>query len=192
MIKNCSYCNKQYVAKQSNHKTCSKECSTYFKRKKSCEYDKLHSKGLKGSNRKCDTCCTLFIVKTFNVKFCSTQCKHLNRLIRVSHRYRNDVEFKIKHNLRSRLYKAIKYGRQMGALQLLNCSIDELKVHLESKFQPGMTWDNYGKWHIDHIKPLASFDLTDIEQLKEACKYTNLQPLWAKDNMKKGSNERLD
>lgn len=64
---------------------------------------------------------------------------------------------------------------------------DELRAHLEAQFQAGMSWDNYGEWHIDHIKPLASFDLEDTDQLKLACHYTNLQPLWAKDNLSKGA-----
>ena len=50
-----------------------------------------------------------------------------------------------------------------------------------------MSWDNYGEWHIDHIMPLSTFDLTNPDQLKEACKYTNLQPLWAEDNLHKSS-----
>ena len=95
---------------------------------------------------------------------------------------------KIGRNLRSRLNKAIKGNYKTGsAVRDLGCSIKELKKYLESKWQQGMSWDNYGEWHIDHIKPLNSFDLEDEEQLKEACHYTNLQPLWAKDNLKKGS-----
>jgi hypothetical protein len=66
-------------------------------------------------------------------------------------------------------------------------NIEHIRAHLESKFQPGMTWANYGQWEIDHIKPLSRFDLTDPEQLKQACHYTNLQPLWAADNRKKNN-----
>ena len=64
----------------------------------------------------------------------------------------------------------------------------ELKIYLESLFQEGMTWDNYNfyGWHIDHIIPIASFDLSDPEQQKKCFHYTNLQPLWASDNLQKG------
>ena len=73
--------------------------------------------------------------------------------------------------------------------ELVGCSMDQLKEHLERQFTEGMTWDNYGfyGWHIDHIIPCVSFDLTDIEQQKKCFHYTNLQPLWAKDNLSKGS-----
>lgn len=91
---------------------------------------------------------------------------------------------RIAHSLRKRIRHAIKCG---SAIDNLDCSTEELKIKLESKFQSGMSWNNYGKWHIDHIKPLSKFDLTDPIQLKEACHYTNLQPLWAKDNLRKGA-----
>lgn len=68
---------------------------------------------------------------------------------------------------------------------LLGCSIICARQHLEAQFLPGMSWDNHGEWHIDHIRPCASFDLTDLEQQKECFHYTNLQPLWAADNLRK-------
>lgn len=102
-----------------------------------------------------------------------------------------DPQYLIARNLRSRLYKAFKNNQKTGsAIKDLGCSVDQLKFHLEHQFQEGMTWDNYGKWHIDHIRPLSSFDLTKREELLEACHYTNLQPLWAEDNLRKSDNER--
>ena len=101
-------------------------------------------------------------------------------------RLKTNIQYKLCCNLRSRLYKAINRNFKAGsAVRDLGCTVEELKPYLESKFQPGMTWDNWTTdgWHIDHIKPLASFDLTDRNQLLEACHYTNLQPLWAKDNL---------
>ena len=106
-----------------------------------------------------------------------------------NNRMKTDIQFKLSRVLRRRLSKALHGNYKNGsAVKDLGCTIDELKTHLESKFQSGMTWDNWSfkGWHIDHIKPLASFDLTDREQLLIACHYTNLQPLWAKDNMAKG------
>ena len=103
-------------------------------------------------------------------------------------RYVEDLQYRLKCILRKRLRTAIKNNQKIGsAVRDLGCSIEDLKKHLESQFQSGMTWDNHGEWHIDHIKPLASFDLQDPTQLREACHYSNLQPLWAKDNLKKGA-----
>jgi hypothetical protein len=78
-----------------------------------------------------------------------------------------------------------------SALTLVGCSLEELQSHLENKFLPGMSWENHGKkgWHIDHIRPLSSFDLTKEEDQKSALHYTNLQPLWWKDNLIKGNKE---
>ena len=109
-------------------------------------------------------------------------------------RYRNNrlktnIQYKLSCNLRSRLRIAINKNYKSGsAVRDLGCTVTELKTYLESKFQSGMNWDNYGYygWHIDHIKPLANFDLTNRQQFLEACHYTNLQPMWAKDNLSKG------
>lgn len=109
----------------------------------------------------------------------------------IKNKKKTDIQYKLSHNLRNRLGEAIKNNQKVGsAVKDLGCSIEELKTYLESKFLPGMNWDNWRRdgWHIDHIKPLASFDLTDRKQLLEACHYTNLQPLWAKDNISKGDD----
>jgi hypothetical protein len=112
------------------------------------------------------------------------------RRIRNQERYNNDIDFKIKKKLKARLYAAMKNNYISGiAIKNLGCSIEELKKYLESKFQPGMTWNNYGRggWEVDHIRPLSSFDLTKEDQVKIACHYTNLQPLWREDNLKKSN-----
>lgn len=69
---------------------------------------------------------------------------------------------------------------------LLGISLEGAKTHIENQFKNGMSWSNAGEWHIDHIIPCASFDLSDPEQQKKCFHYTNLQPLWGKDNQKKG------
>jgi hypothetical protein len=103
-------------------------------------------------------------------------------------RYKNDVKHKLLSNLRSRIRKAVKnFGNSKKAhktIELTGCTIIELKAHLESLWVEGMSWVNYAKdgWHIDHIRPCNTFDLTDPTQQKECFHYTNLRPLWAKDN----------
>ena len=99
-----------------------------------------------------------------------------------------DLGYRIKNALFLRLWKALKCNgarKVQSTLELLGCSVDELNAHLEDLFEEGMTWDNYGEWHIDHIRPCASFDLTDPDQQKQCFHYTNLQPLWAADNFAK-------
>lgn len=101
---------------------------------------------------------------------------------------RNNKKYSLARNLRMRVYAAIKHGyKSAPTMELLGCTLDELKVHLASQFTEGMSWNNYGLWHIDHIRPCASFDLTQPDQQRVCFHYTNLQPLWAKDNSIKGS-----
>ena len=92
--------------------------------------------------------------------------------------------------LRGRLgfiFSSIKNQQKPSTKRLLGCSLEELIVFIEKKFKKDMSWDNYGKWHVDHIRPISKFDLTDKEEQKKCFHYTNLQPLWAVDNLKKGS-----
>ena len=106
-------------------------------------------------------------------------------------RYKTDLNYKIRKLLRNRMYHVLtgkRITKRYKTMDLTGCSIDELKYYLESKFLPGMTWENYGKWHIDHIIPCAFFILTDYQEQKFCFHYTNLQPLWAEDNLKKRDN----
>ena len=103
-----------------------------------------------------------------------------------------DPMYRVTKNLRSRCYSAMKGKfKESTTKKLIGCTTKELRQHLETQFEPGMTWDNYGVhgWHIDHILPCDSFDLLDIEQQRECFHFTNLQPLWAEDNLKKSNNK---
>jgi hypothetical protein len=112
------------------------------------------------------------------------------RRYKILYREKNPIQ-KLVDSQRSRLRKAIKQVKKSDkTMNLIGCSAIELKDYLESLFTDGMNWDNYGYrgWHVDHIRPCASFDLSDPEQQEECFHYTNLQPLWAKDNYAKGSH----
>lgn len=108
-------------------------------------------------------------------------------------RIASDPSFKLAANMRTRMCRAVtgQFAMKAGpTFELTGCDASELKLHLESKFTEGMSWGNYGLhgWHIDHIKPCASFDLLLDSEQRKCFHYSNLQPLWAEDNWKKGDN----
>jgi hypothetical protein len=108
----------------------------------------------------------------------------------VKNRYHSDIKYKITCVLRARLYSIMRnHPRNGSAVTDLGCSIEDFKKHIESKFLKGMSWDSwsYKGWHIDHIKPLSSFNLLNREEFLRACHYTNLQPMWSMDNHKKSN-----
>ena len=106
-------------------------------------------------------------------------------------RLKTDHIFKIKERIRSRIYLCLRKNKIIKSQTF----IDLLGTHdmsivwdyLEKQFKRGMTKQNHGKWHIDHIRPISSFDLNDVEQQKQCFNYKNMQPLWASENMSKGS-----
>jgi len=104
--------------------------------------------------------------------------------------YNSRPQIKLAKNLRTRVYLSLK--RQGGikskkTMDLVGCDINYLRKHLEKQFEPLMSWDSYGKWHVDHIIPVTKFDLTDPEQQKICFHYTNLQPLWGPENIRKSN-----
>jgi hypothetical protein len=109
-------------------------------------------------------------------------------------RRRRDVDFRLRHLLRTRITKVVVRGQKTGsAVRDLGCSFSEFKTHLEKRFYAhpitgeAMSWGNYGAWHVDHMRALARFDLADRAQFLQACHFTNLQPLWAEANWAKGA-----
>jgi len=100
-------------------------------------------------------------------------------------KYRSKPQAKVVDALRGRLRRAVKF-KHKSALELVGCDISFLMGYLEAQFKDGMTWDNYGEWHIDHIKPCSSFDLLKYEEQLVCFHYSNLQPLWAIENLIKG------
>jgi hypothetical protein len=114
---------------------------------------------------------------------------------RYNERYQSDPHFRIGVSLRKRLTLALKARRTQKVarlVELIGCTITELATHLEKKFQAGMAWANYGEWHIDHIRPCASFDLTDAQEQRRCFHYSNLQPLWAGENIRKADHFPAD
>jgi hypothetical protein len=109
---------------------------------------------------------------------------------RVRNRRQSDINVRLANNLRNRIRDAVTI-KKGSAVADLGCSVEALKAHLESQFQPGMNWLNYGngigKWNIDHIAPLSKFDLTDRNQFLIACNYKNLQPMWYIENIIKSA-----
>lgn len=167
---------------------------------KSLEYFPKHATRKDGYYNQCKFCVNAINRKYYqkNKETRKAQFKkyyEINRVALViknskqtSFRRKTDLNTRIAANLRRRINHIIKGENKKGsAVKDLGCSINELKIYLEQKFKPGMSWENYGKWHIDHIKPLSKFNLALREELLKACRYDNLQPLWREENSAKGN-----
>jgi len=113
-------------------------------------------------------------------------------------RKKNDPLYKLRITVSERIRQALKYHlagtykKKDSTIELLGCSIDELKTHLQNQFKEGMTWQNHGEWHIDHIIPCAAFDLSKKEDCLKCFNYKNLQPLWAHENLSKSDKIPID
>jgi hypothetical protein len=108
-------------------------------------------------------------------------------------RIKVDESYRIAHNLRGNLSSQLKrfmQGKKVSAIRNLGCTLPFLKAYLEVRFKDGMTWQNYGSvWNIDHVVPMASFDLSQESHQLEACHYTNLQPMFVLENISKGCKQ---
>lgn len=137
-----------------------------------------------GFFNKCKICCSSISKEWYNKN--KLKRKEYKRKYR-KNKLNNDPLFKLKRNLSKRTYAIFKnkeITKNNSTNMLLGTNINNIFNHIENKFTEDMSWDNYGKWHIDHITPLAS--ATTEKELITLCHYSNLQPLWAKDNLQKG------
>jgi hypothetical protein len=109
-------------------------------------------------------------------------------------RCQSDPQFKLSRSLRRRVREALKFGwKSAPTMELVGCDMECLRDWLECQFQPGMDWDNYGPvWHLDHIRPCASFNLDDPAQQRECFNFTNFQPLFGPENISKGARPETD
>jgi len=173
---NCIICGTLIESSNSQKTLCSEECYKLRKKYLNKRYMESHAQEM-AERKRC-------YYNDHREEMIARQSKYHRE------RYKNNVNYKLQCILRCRLNKALKNNYKTGsAVRDLGCSIEEFKGHIERLFQPGMFWHNHGikGWHIDHIIPLSSFDLGDENQLKEACHYTNLQPLWCYDNLRKSN-----
>ena len=172
VVKNCSICKKD------------KPLLEFCKKKRATD----------GLNRKCKICtrkiCKGYYRKNIDKIKIYEQKNSGRRNERRKNRYKTDLDYRLLTILRSRVADALnKNWKGSSTIELLGLSIEDTKNYLESLFTPGMTWENHGLhgWHIDHIRPCSSFDLSDPIQQKACFHYSNLQPLWAEDNLKKSN-----
>lgn len=167
-----------------------RNCITEYKRNKRKNDPKYREKDIeynekyKGSGRR---------KETNQIRYAEKKDEIIKKQVAYNKkRYHEDIEFRITHSLRTRINKVVKLKdakKCNTTIELTGCTPNFLKGYLEAKFTDGMSWDNYGEWHIDHIKCCASFDLTKDEEQKKCFHYKNLQPLWGADNLEKGSKD---
>ena len=124
------------------------------------------------------------------LKFVKNNREHIRKYFDnwKKNRKKIDPMYGLIKNLRTRLWTVLKKNKKVDStIKLTGCTLEQLKKHLENKFEDGMNWDNYGVWHVDHIIGCANFNFSDPKQQEICFHYTNLQPMWGEENNKKGS-----
>ena len=190
----CLVCKNIFLPKSCREKVCSLECrlkhrkiyrlnnlDKFKKRHKNYMLNPVHKQHSYEYNKK-------WFIKNKDKVLQKMYIYHKNKM-------KTNINYKIHNQIRNRIGSALRlnreYKKQNKTLELLGCNIIEFKKHIEKQFQPGMTWENHGfyGWHIDHIKPVSSFNLIKNEEQKKCFHYTNQQPLWAHDNLSKNKRE---
>lgn len=192
-LKICKVCNNNFETNKTIKIYCSKECQETKKKEINKISEKQRNKTLKRKlylkNYYKSEKGKLILKKYYtSIKGKKSQLKYKKK------KYKEDIIFNLSHKIRVRISHLLRknnYHKEYKSLEFLGCSIPKLKEHLENQFTLGMSWKNYGwGWHIDHIIPLCS--ATTKEELYKLFDYTNLQPLWKLDNLKKGNKNYKD
>jgi hypothetical protein len=197
----CQQCNKEFIKKRSR-KFCSEECVKIYRQKYTKELHKKRyiKKEIHGNKKYFTEKEKAEAIKRNRNNFNKTEKAKINKSkakysIKYYYKQKEDTQkysqYKMIHNLRKRLREVAKQKkaentRAGSGSVLFGCSYTQLRNHLKKQFKDGMSWKNYGDWHIDHIIPMAKFDMNVIDQRNKCFHYSNLQPLWAVDNLKKG------
>jgi hypothetical protein len=204
----CKCCNKEFVPKREQMIFCSDYCGKKFnmpleeRRKYNCEYRKNNPEKVKQQAKenyekhKEKRLADAAIYREEKREYINEYAKIYRQENKdYWSRYLKDPNFKIAYTLRTRLRGALKSQKahkNNSVIEYTGCSIEFLKNYLEDRFVAGMSWDNHGEWHIDHIRPCSSFDLTKEEECKKCFHFSNLLPLWAHDNHVKSDNYDSD
>lgn len=180
--KKCIVCSSDFIAPTPSNTICSPEC-------KNIRLKHRQLKTLKNIIVSCVICGTVFH-KIGNTNTCSQECrrKYTNKYA-LKYREKNPIQ-KLARKTNASLRRSLKgIRKEKPTFMILGYSKEELALHLESQFTEGMTWENQGKWHIDHIRPVDSFifDSTDHPDFKKCWALNNLKPEWAFDNQSKGN-----
>jgi len=193
-MKNCIICKNKFKSKSNSQKLCSTICVIKHTKKYDKEYRYLHKNQFKKYRRDHKEQFIKYRKSRKELKKeYDNQYYHRNKNIIIEknricnkQRRKKNLNYRLSQYLKCRIWKALKgISKSARTMKLLSCSIDELKKHLEKRFKVGMSWKNYGKWHVDHIRPCASFDLSKPNEQIKCFNYKNLQPLWAKENLEK-------
>lgn len=200
MIKQCIICNNTFepILHGYNRIVCFEKKCIKEKKKRDKSKERLKKYGCVGyRERECVICNKIFKPKTSTQKSCSEGCKKIrdnqnrNESQKKYHKQRKntDIEYIAKRKIRLIVGKIIGYKRRGKSIDIVGYTPDDFRGNIENQFKPGMSWDNYGEWHIDHIRPLCSFRFKNNEgsidygEVKKSMALKNLQPLWAIENL---------
>ena len=195
LMRYCKYCDSYYLPKYNKRKrVCCNKKECKYEHLKTYPVDKEYHKSYREKKR------------SKRKRYCKSCKKEIGRYLQIcksckrkklydwqkkyAKTYEPPLNYRIADGIRSRIRQAIKnYKKRYKTEKLIGCTFEYFKEHIAKQFKPGMSWDNHAfdTWHIDHIIPVSHFDLSNPEEQKKAFHYTNCQPLWAKDNLKKGN-----